>query len=68
MPFCNLLMQDFYGGCSNLVNLLSDSTDGNDGFSGNRRIIETNNFIVVRKTAIFLDQMIEHDICKPESD
>lgn len=64
MPFCNLLMQDFHSGCGNSVNLLSDSTDGNNSFPGNRRIIKTYDLVVIWKLSILLNQMIEHYVGK----
>ena len=57
-------MQDFHGRCGNLVNLLSDSTDRNNSFSGNWRIIKTNDLVVIWKLSILLNQMIEHDVGK----
>ena len=64
VSFCNLFMQDFHGRCGNLVNLLSDSTDRNNSFSGNWRIIKTNDLVVIWKLSILLNQMIEHDVGK----
>ena len=59
VSFCNLFMQDFHGRCGNLVNLLSNSTDRNNSFTGNWRIIKTNNLVVIWKLSILLNQMIE---------
>lgn len=64
VSFCNLFMQDFHGRCGNLVNLLSDSTDRNNSFSGNWRIIKTNDLVVIWKLSILLNHMIEHDVGK----
>ena len=61
VSFCNLFMQDFHGRCGNLVNLLSNSTDRNNSFTGNWRIIKTNNLVVIWKLSILLNQMILTD-------
>ena len=62
--FIHLGNQQLHGFMCNLVNLLSDSTDRNNSFSGNWRIIKTNDLVVIWKLSILLNHMIEHDVGK----
>ena len=56
--FIHLFNQNLHGSSGNDVNLLADCAGGNDGFSGNGRVVKADNAVVIRQSAVFLHQKI----------
>ena len=61
--FVHLFHKQFHGSLCDHINLLSDSSDRDDGLRSNGRIIESDDLIFIRQTVVFLEDQIEKYIC-----
>ena len=64
MPFLDLIIENIHGSRDDFVYLLSYGADRDNGFSGNRRIIKSDNFVVIWKFTVFLNQLVQQNIGK----
>lgn len=59
-----MIIENIHGSRDDFVYLLSYGADRDNGFSGNRRIIKSDNFVVIWKFAVFLNQLVQQNIGK----
>ncbi len=61
--FIHLFYQEADRLRGNLINLLSDRTDGDDCLAGDRRIVEAHQKKIIRKLPVPSHEQIDQDVC-----